>query len=493
MSQRDPNLLQALIPIAVLIALLILNVNYFGDHTLDGANQFALILASAVAGLVAVRLGVKWNHIRESMVKSISSAMPSILILLMIGALAGTWLLSGVIPTLIYYGLQVFHPKIFLFATVIIAGMVSLATGSSWSTVATVGIALIGVGQALGISEGLIAGAVISGAYFGDKMSPLSDTTNLAPAMAGTDLFTHIRYMTITTVPAMTITLIIFLIIGFTYTFESTPDDIAVVLEAIDGKFTVSPWLMLVPAFLIFIIVKKIPPLPALLAGSLIAGIFAIIFQPHLIREVALGLDSSTTSLFKASYLSLMQAIFGDIAISTPSAMVNELLSSTGMRGMLNTIWLILSAMIFGGTMESAGLLVKITRSVIRWAQSTGSLVTTTIATSIFFNITASDQYIAIVVPGRMFASSYKKRGLKPEVLSRTLEDGGTITSVLVPWNTCGATQSRVLGVPTMEYVPYAFFNFLSPLFSILFAYINYRIRRYSDDDQEPEEVISGT
>ena len=488
---RSPSLFQALIPIAVLIALLILNVNYFGDHTLDGANQFALILASAVAGLVATRLGVKWTRVRESMVKSISSAMPSILILLMIGALAGTWLLSGVIPTLIYYGLQVFHPKIFLFATVIISGMVSLATGSSWSTVATIGIALIGVGQALGISQGLIAGAVISGAYFGDKMSPLSDTTNLAPAMAGTDLFTHIRYMTITTVPAMTVSLVIFLIIGFTYKFEATPGDIELVLEAIDSKFRVSPWLMLVPAFLIFIIVKKVPPLPALLAGSLIAGVFAIIFQPHLIREVALGLDSSTSTFFKASYLSIMQAIFGDIAISTDNEMVNGLLSSTGMRGMLNTIWLILSAMIFGGTMESAGLLVKITRSVIRWAHSTGSLVTTTIATSIFFNITASDQYIAIVVPGRMFASSYKKRGLKPEVLSRTLEDGGTITSVLVPWNTCGATQSRVLGVPTIEYVPYAFFNFLSPFFSILFAYINYRIRRYSDDDPEAEQVIS--
>jgi len=486
MSQKEPRkpkLLQALVPIAVLICLLVLNVTYFGDHTLDGANQVALILASAVAGIIAVTLGVKWIDIRTSMVKSISSAMPSILILLMIGALAGTWLLSGVVPTLIYYGLKVFHPKIFLFATVIIAGMVSLATGSSWSTVATIGIALIGVGQALGISQGLIAGAVISGAYFGDKMSPLSDTTNLAPAMAGTDLFTHIRFMTITTVPAMALTLLIFLVIGFTYQFDATPGDIELVLDSIGSKFNVSPWLMLVPAFLIFIIIKKIPPLPALLAGSLMGGIFALIFQPHLIREVALSLDGSTTSFFKSSYLAMMQSIFGDIAIITPNEMVNELLTSTGMRGMLNTIWLILAAMVFGGTMESAGLLVKITSSVIRWAKSTGSLVTTTIATSIFFNITASDQYIAIVVPGRMFASTYKKRGLKPEVLSRTLEDGGTITSVLVPWNTCGATQSRVLGVPTIEYIPFAFFNILSPMFSILFAYLNYKIRRYGDDE----------
>ena len=487
---RKPSLLQALVPIAVLICLLVLNVSYFGDHTLDGANQFALILASAVAGIIAITLGVKWTHIRTSMVNSISSAMPSILILLMIGALAGTWLLSGVVPTLIYYGLKVFHPKIFLFATVIIAGMVSLATGSSWSTVATIGIALIGVGQALGINEGLIAGAVISGAYFGDKMSPLSDTTNLAPAMAGTDLFTHIRYMTITTVPAMSITLLIFLIIGFTYKFDATPGDIETVLGAIDSKFRVTPWLMLVPAFLIFIIIKKIPPLPALLAGSLMGAIFALIFQPHLIREVALTLDGTTTTFFKSAYMGVMQSIFGDIAIHTDNQMVNELLTSTGMRGMLNTIWLILSAMVFGGAMESAGLLVKITSSVIRWAQSTGSLVTTTIATSIFFNITASDQYIAIVVPGRMFASTYKKRGLKPEVLSRTLEDGGTLTSVLVPWNTCGATQSRVLGVPTLEYVPFAFFNILSPMFSILFAYLNYKIRRYGDDEPAPPDPL---
>ena len=251
---------------------------------------------------------------------------------------------------------------------------------------------------------------------------------------------------------------------------------------------------MLVPAFLVFIIIKKIPPQPALLAGSLTGALFALIFQPHLVREVAQGLDPSTHSFFRASYITLMQSIYGEISITTGSSVVNELLTSTGMSGMLNTIWLILSAMIFGGAMESAGLLVKITSVVIRWAQSTGSLVATTIATSIFFNITASDQYIAIVVPGRMFASSYKKRGLKPEVLSRTLEDGGTITSVLVPWNTCGATQSRVLGVPTVEYIPYAFFNFLSPFFSILFAYLNYRIRRYGDDEPAPkhEDEVDG-
>ena len=487
---REPSLIQALIPIIVLITLLTLNVVHFGDHTLDGANQFALILAAAVAGLIAVGLGHRWTGIREQIVKSISSAMPSILILLLIGALAGTWMLSGVVPTLIYYGLKIFHPSIFLFATVIIGAVVSLATGSSWSTIATMGIALIGIGKTLGMNEGLVAGAVISGAYFGDKMSPLSDTTNLAPAMAGTDLFTHIRYMMITTVPAMSVTLVIFLVIGFTNDFNSDLSDIETVLASIDKRFLVSPWLLLVPASLIFVIVKKVPPLPSLLFGSLMGGIFAMIFQPHLVREVGVMLDPGTQTFFKASYLGVMQAIFGDLSITTDNEMVNELLTTGGMKGMLNTIWLILSAMVFGGTMESAGMLKKITHSVIRWANSTGSLVATTIGTSVFFNITASDQYISIVVPGRMFAGTYRERGLKPEVLSRTLEDGGTITSVLIPWNTCGATQSRVLGVPTVEYIPFAFFNLLSPLFSILFASINYRIRRFSDNDK-PGKVIS--
>jgi NhaC family Na+:H+ antiporter len=487
---KQPSLLQSLIPIFLLITLLTLNVVHFGDHTLDGANQFALILAAAVGGLIAITLGHKWTEIRQSIVKSISSAMPSILILLLIGALAGTWMLSGVVPTLIYYGLKIFHPSIFLFATVIIAGVVSLATGSSWSTIATMGIALVGIGKTLGISEGVVAGAVISGAYFGDKMSPLSDTTNLAPAMAGTDLFTHIRYMTITTIPAMTLTLVIFLVIGFTYNFNAGLQDIDLVLAAIDDRFVVSPWLMLVPASLIFVIIKKVPPLPSLLFGSLMGGVFAMIFQPHLVWEVGKLLDPGTQTFFKASYMSVMQSIYGELTITTKNEMVNELLTTGGMQGMLNTIWLILSAMVFGGTMEAAGMLKKITLSVIRWANSTGSLIATTIGTSVFFNITASDQYISIVVPGRMFASIYEERGLKPEVLSRTLEDGGTITSVLIPWNTCGATQSRVLGVPTIEYIPFAFFNFLSPLFSILFAAINYKIRRFSDDDQ-PGKIIT--
>lgn len=476
---REPSLLQAFIPIVFLISLLALNVIFFGDNTLDGSNQVVLILSSTVAGILAIRLGNSWSHIQNRMVKSISSAMPSILILLMIGALAGTWMISGVVPAMIYYGLQIFNPSIFLFATVVITAIVSLATGSSWSTVATIGIALLGIGKTLGLGEGIIAGAIISGAYFGDKMSPLSDTTNLAPAMAGTDLFTHIRYMTITTVPSISLALIIFLVLGFTYNFETTTADISNVLGAIDERFNINGWLFLVPAGLITIIVLKVPPLPAILAGSLLGGAFAIIFQPQIIYDIA----GTEGNFFKSSYITVMRAVYGDVSVSTSNPIVNELLSTSGMAGMLNTIWLILSAMIFGGVMESAGFLVRITGSVIQYAKSTGSLVATTIATSIFFNITASDQYISIVVPGRMYADTYRKRGLKPEVLSRTLEDGGTITSVLVPWNTCGATQSRVLGVSTLSYLPYAFFNLINPLMAIFIASIGYKIRRFKDDE----------
>ena len=470
---REAGLFTALIPVLVLIGLLTANVFLFED-TLSGANQIALVLAAALAGIIAWRLGVKWIAIREKVVTTIGSAMPSILILLLIGSLAGTWMLSGVVPVMIYYGLDIINPSLFLVTAVIVCSIVSVATGSSWSTIATIGIALLGIGNALGMNEAVVAGAIISGAYFGDKISPLSDTTNLAPAMAGTDLFTHIRYMFFTTVPSMTIALLLFLAIGFSSDYSSAFNNVASVKTAIDGTFNTSPLLFLVPAILLTIIILKVPPLPSLLAGTLLGGIFAIIFQPDIVYAVA----GAAGSYVKASYIAVMQAMFGDIALTTSDKKVNELLSTYGMRGMLDTVWLILSAMVFGGIMESAGLLRRITMPIVRYAQSTGSLVASTVVTCIFFNTTASDQYLAIVVPGRMFRKTFEEEGLKPEVLSRTLEDSGTMTSVLVPWNTCGATQSRVLGVDTMAYAPYTFFNILSPLMTILFAYLNIKIRR---------------
>lgn len=484
--KKQPSLFQAFIPIVFLIFFLILNVRYFGDDTLAGANQIALILAAAIAGVIAVRLGIPWKSVRASMVKSIGSAMPSVLILFLIGSLAGTWMISGVVPALIYYGLKLLNPSIFLFATVVICSVVSLATGSSWSTVATIGIALLGIGQAMGFSEGIIAGAIISGAYFGDKMSPMSDTTNLAPAMAGTDLFTHIRYMVYTTGPSILITLVIFLVTGFLYDIPPQSTDIEGVLAALDHAFHITPWLFIVPAFLIFIIVRKVAPLPSLLAGTLMAALFAVIFQPDIIRQVA----GTGGTYLKESYIAVMRAMFGSVAVTTESVPVNELLATRGMAGMLNTIWLILSAMAFGGAMESAGLLVRITQSIIRFVKSTGSLVAATAGTCLFFNITASDQYISIVVPGRMFAKTFRDKGLKPEVLSRTLEDSGTVTSVLIPWNTCGATQSGVLGVSTYTYMPYCFFNIISPFMSIFMAAFNIKIRRFLPDEPK-EKTIS--
>ena len=478
--KRQPTLFEAIIPIVFLIVLLSFNVILFED-TLEGSNQIALMTAAALAGLIGLRMGFNWTEMRHQIVKSISTAMPAILILLLIGALAGTWLISGVIPALIYYGLDVLNPKIFLFAAVVISSIVSLATGSSWSTIATIGVALLGIGDAMGIDKAIVAGAIVSGAYFGDKMSPLSDTTNLAPAVAGTDLFTHIRYMMYTTVPTMTITLIIFLIMGFSIHTENIQAHGVAVQTAIADTFNVTPWLFLVPAVLFAVIMKKVPPLPALAVGVLLGAVFAVIFQPQIIERLYDG----SGNYFKVSYVVVMKAIYGHTAIITEDPAMNELFTSGGMSGMLQTIWLIISAMFFGGVMESTGMLRKITSSVLKLIKSDGSLISSTALSCVFFNVTASDQYISIVVPGEMYHDAFKDRGLKPEVLSRTLEDAGTVTSVLVPWNTGGATQARVLGVPTLAYLPYAFFNLISPLMTMLFAYLNIRIRRYKDDKKK--------
>ncbi|MDH5366723.1 MAG: Na+/H+ antiporter NhaC [Cyclobacteriaceae bacterium] len=473
-NKKAPSLIISLLPILFLIIFLAINVIIYGEDSSYGPNQIALLLAAAFTGVLALRLGYDWEEILDGMVKSISSAMSAILILFMIGSLSGTWLISGVIPAMIYYGLDILNPTIFLFAACVVSAIVSLATGSSWSTAATVGIALIGIGQAMGIHDGLVAGAVISGAYFGDKMSPLSDTTNLAPAMAGTDLFTHIRYMSLTTGPSIVITLIIFLVWGFTLDTSANVNEVADVQTAIASKFNINFWLFLVPIAVVIMIVKKMPALPALFIGTLIGGLFALIFQPNLINEIS----GITDNVWKSGYGTVMQAMFTKVNVVTGNGMVDELLSSKGMEGMLNTIWLIISAMIFGGVMEKAGMLKVIATSIIKLANSTGSLVAATASTCVTFNVTASDQYIAIVVPGRMFASTYKERGLAPENLSRTLEDTGTVTSVLIPWNTCGAFQSATLGVGTLAYLPYCFFNIISPFMTILFAYLNIKIKR---------------
>lgn len=483
---RKPTLLEALFPIAFLIILLVININIFGTDGLSGSNQMVLVISSALAALVAVfRLNIQWEALQDGIVRSISAAMSSILILLLIGSLAGTWMISGIVPAMIYYGLQILNPTIFLIAACIVSAIVSIATGSSWTTVATVGVALLGIGKALGFEEGLIAGAIISGAYFGDKMSPLSDTTNLAPAMAGTDLFTHIRHMTKTNVPSILITIAIFGVIGFMSAAEGSVDQVRQISAVILERFEINGWLFIVPIIVIGLILKKVPAVPALLAGALLGGIFAIIFQPDLIVSLANEPDRSFTySAFKT----VMMALYGPISVVTSNDVVNELLITGGMAGMLYTIWLIICAMIFGGIMEESGMLRVIAEAIIAKVHSLGSLIASTAATCMFFNVTTSDQYLAILVPGRMFADIYKKRGLKGENLSRTLEDSGTVTSVLVPWNTCGATQASVLGVATLTYAPYCFFNIISPIMTILFGYLKLGINFYNEEEMKEVE-----
>lgn len=445
---------------------------FYADDSLGGANQMALLLSAGVAAIVALLIGQKWGNLFDGVISSIGSALPALIILLMIGALAGTWLISGVVPAMIYYGLEILNPTIFLFATCIICSIVSLATGSSWTTVATVGVALMGIGRILGFSDGMIAGAIISGAYFGDKMSPLSDTTNLAPAMAGTDLITHIKHMMWTTFPSITIAALIFLVLGFTSSSGADLEGVQSLQTAIGSKFNISLWLFLVPLAVIGLIVKKVPAVPALLAGAILGGVFAIVLQP----DIILGLASEGSSFSKAAYMAVIDSMTTDVAIESGNAVADELLSSGGMNGMLGTIWLIICAMTFGGIMEASGMLDRIAQTILHLAKSTGSLIASTAGTCLVFNVTASDQYLAIVVPGRMFAKEYEKRGLAPENLSRTLEDSGTVTSALVPWNTCGAYHAGVLGVATGTYLPFAFFNIISPMMTILFGFMGWKV-----------------
>ena len=471
---KELSIYGALVPVFALILMLFYNVFFvFGDDALSGSNQFILILGAAVAAIVGFLNKTSYHKMLEEVSENLKSTSGALLILLMVGALSGTWLVSGIIPTMIYYGIQLLNPTFFLVASVLICAIISIATGSSWTTSATVGIALIGIGDTLGISLGMTAGAVLSGAYFGDKMSPLSDTTNLAPAMAGAELFDHIKYMAITTVPTFVITLFLFLIIGFNIEINGTPD-ISNKLEAIDQAFNISPWLLLVPMMVVILIVKKTPPLVALLTGTLLAALASILAQPQILMSIA----ESEIFNFETAYKGVMQSITVDTAVETSSTELNDLFSSGGMKGMMGTIWLIICAMVFGGVMDAIGALSKISKALLTLASSTFGLFASTVASCLALNVTASDQYLALVVPGKMFKKAYEDKGLAPENLSRTLEDSGTVTSVLVPWNTCGAYQSSVLGVHVADYFIYAFFNWISPFMTLLVAGFSLKIKQ---------------
>lgn len=468
-------MIEALIPLIFLIGLLGLNVLIFGDEGMAYPNQIALLLAAGVAGLLSRKNGVSYTDMLEGAVDNIMQATPAIFVLLLIGSLAGSWLISGIIPAMIYYGLQLLSPEWFLVSSCVLCAVVSIATGSSWGTIATIGIALLGIGRAMGFHEGLIAGAVISGAYFGDKMSPLSDTTNLAPAVAGTDLITHIKYMTVTTVPSIIITLMIFTGIGLFQAPSESMSGLDGILLELDQIFNITPVLFLVPALVIGLILLRIPAAPSLAIGALAGIVMSFLLQGELLVQVAGG--SSWMDFYKMA----MQALGSDMAIAADAEILQDLLSTGGMAGMLGTIWLILCAMIFGGIMERNGSLAVITEGLLKLATGRTSLIGTTAMSSMVMNFTASDQYLAIVVPGKMFAKAYKDKGLHAANLSRTLEDAGTVTSVLVPWNTCGATQAKVLGVATGVYWPYCFFCLISPLMTLLVSAIGYKIKTLTE------------
>ena len=471
---KNLTIWEAVVPVVALVIMLFYNVFYaFGDDALSGSNQFILLLGAAVAAIIGYFKKVKYKYMLEMIAENVKSTTGALLILLLVGALAGTWLISGIIPSMIYYGLQILNPTFFLVASVIICSVISISTGSSWTTSATVGIALIGIGNTLGISAGMTAGAVLSGAYFGDKMSPLSDTTNLAPAMAGGELFDHIKYMAYTTVPTITITLIIFLIIGLNIETNGTPD-ISDKLEAINDAFNISPWLFIVPLTVIVLIIKKTPPLLALLLGTIFGALAAIITQPQIVMSIS---DAKILN-FESAYKGVMRAITVDTAVETSSIELNDLFTSGGMNGMLGTIWLIICAMVFGGVMEAIGALSRISKALLSLATTTFGLFASTVTSCLALNVTASDQYLAIVVPGKMFKRAYEDRKLAPENLSRTLEDSGTVTSVLIPWNTCGAYQSGVLGVSVADYFLFAFFNWISPFMTLLFAAFSIKIKK---------------
>jgi len=476
-TPKSISLKASLIPVVLLVVLLAYNVFVFGDDALSGSNQFILLIGGAIAAVVGFYHKVSYEKMLAEVAENLKSTTGALLILLMVGALSGTWLVSGIIPAMIYYGLQILNPTIFLAACVIICAIISIATGSSWTTSATVGIALIGIGNALGIPMGMTAGAVLSGAYFGDKMSPLSDTTNLAPAMAGGDLFTHIRYMLLTTVPTLIVTLIVFVVLGFTMD-TSGEADTASILNSIDATFSISGWLFLVPLGVILMILKKTPPLMALLIGTLLGGVFALIFQP----EIIAGLSGAKELNFENGYKGILNAITVSTEIATDNVALNDLFTSKGMSGMLGTIWLIMCAMVFGGIMDGIGALSKISETLLGMAKTTFGLFASTVASCLALNVTASDQYLAIVIPGKMFSKAYKDKGLAPENLSRTLEDSGTVTSVLIPWNTCGAYHSGVLGVGVADYFVYAIFNWLSPFMTLLFAAFQIKIAQLKKD-----------
>ena len=480
-----PTLGQAAIPLGLLVLLLGSSVFLFGDTSSSGPNQIAMLLGTAVAALIGLRNGHTWSDLEAAMGRGVSTATGPLLILLMVGSVIGVWILAGVVPTMIYYGLSLLSPSIYYAAACAICAVVALATGSSWTTAGTVGLALIGIATTYDLHLGIAAGAIISGAYFGDKMSPLSDTTNLAPAVAGTDLFTHIRHMAWTTTPSFVIALLFFIVVGIITPSPAGENELTAVMSALESNFLIGPHLLFPVVVVLVLVIRRMPALPALLIGALVGAIFAVVFQPDAVLRY---IGDTTLPRPIALVQGAWQALFGGYRIESGNIVVDDLLSRGGMASMLTTIWLIITALIFGAVMEATDLLDTLAARILRFVRSTGSLIAATLATSFGVNVLASDQYIAIVLPGRMFRSEYERRALDPKNLSRTLEDSGTLTSVLVPWNTCGAFMAQTLGVSTFTYAPFAIFNLINPFIAALYGFLQISIAPLPATKDQPSD-----
>jgi NhaC family Na+:H+ antiporter len=480
-AKRGPSLFQSLIPVGVLIGLLAASVYLFGDESSQGPNQIALILSASVGILIGLRNGYRWKELEAGIVHGISLAMGAMLILLVVGCLIGTWILSGIVPAMIYYGLKLLSPAVFYAAAAVICAFVSVATGSSWTTASTIGIALVGIATAQDLNLGLTAGAIISGSYFGDKMSPLSDTTNLAPAVAGTDLFTHIRHMAWTTTPSLALAILLFAVVGWLSPVPQQAEGLNTILQALEAQFDIGLHL-LIPALIVLILVRRrMPAFPALLIGALVGGLFAVLFQQRAVLAFVGEADlPRAVALFKGFWM----AMFQGFTLASGNEALDSLLSRGGMASMLTTVWLIMSAMMFGAVLETTRMLEKIAATILGLVSSNGTLILATLSTSFGMNVVASDQYIAIVVPGRMFRAEYLRRGLAPKNLSRALEDAGTLTSPMVPWNTCGAFMAGTLGVPAFTYLPYCFFNILNPFVSAAYGFTGFTIEKSAGEDE---------
>lgn len=480
-AKKLPSPWLSLVPIGVLISLLFITIRTFGSDALSGGSQIVLLTTTAVCSIIAIAFcGIKWKEIEQGISTNILGVSVALIILLLIGALSGSWMISGVVPTLIYYGMQIIHPSFFLASSCVICAVVSVMTGSSWTTIATIGIALMGIGEAQGFATGWIAGAIISGAYFGDKISPLSDTTVLASSVTHTPLFSHIRYMMYTTVPSMLITLTIFTIAGFAHN-GSGDEQVAAFSASLKESFNISLWLLIVPAVTALLIAKKVPSLITLFISAALAGVFALFFQPHLLQEISGLAVQDATSSFKG----LFMTFYGSTQVETGNQALNSLVATRGMAGMTNTIWLIICAMCFGGAMTASGMLESLTSVFLRFMKRRVGMVASTVMSGLFLNICTADQYISIILTGNMFKDIYKQKGYESRLLSRTTEDSVTVTSVLVPWNTCGMTQATILGVATLTYLPYCFFNIISPLMSITVAAIGYKIKQVHEKTED--------